>query len=125
MKLPFYVPALVSIIALVVVFGDRIPSLDWISQKPDTVTYVFEKSDSPMPSYVTTAFNKLNRSGIVATYYEKDTKDGSDETPEQYKVPLEAAQSAGMPALVVLAYDKVVRVVKEPKTEQEILEAAK
>lgn len=93
--------------------------------KVDAVVYVYEKDESAVPSPVMAALNTLNRQGIVATLFEDDTKDGTGETPEQYKVPFAAAKEAGMPALVATAGEKVVRVVKSPKTEAEVLEAAK
>jgi hypothetical protein len=61
---------------------------------------------------------------VVATVFEDDTRDGSGEVPDQYKVPLAAAQQAGLPALVVTAGDKVLKVAKDPKTEAEVMEAA-
>ncbi len=93
--------------------------------KPTAATYVYEKDDSVVPSPVMVALNQLNRAGIVATIFEEDTVNGDGETPAQYKVPLAAAKEAGPPALVVTAGDKVLRVVKSPKTAEEVLEAVK
>lgn len=93
--------------------------------KPTAVTYVYEKDQNPVPSPVLVALNTLNRTGLIATVFEKDTKDGTGETPEQYKVPLAAANAAGLPALVVTAGDKVIRTVKAPATAEAVLEAAK
>lgn len=93
--------------------------------KATAATYVFEKDDGGVPAPVTAALSKLNSSGIRATPFEEDTTDGSGEVPDQYKVPLKAAQEAGLPALVVTAGARVLRVVKEPKTEAEVLEAVK
>lgn len=125
MKLPAIVPVLVSILALVVMFGDYLPSFNLIQDKADAVTYVYEKSDHALPSYVTVALNKLNREGVLATYFEVDIQDGDQQVPDQYKVPLEAAQEAGLPSLVVLADGEAVKTIKDPKTELEILEAVK
>jgi hypothetical protein len=71
------------------------------------------------------ALDKLNRREppIMATAFEEDTKDATGETPHQYKPALIAAQAAGLPALVVQAGDKVLKVVKAPKTDTEVLEA--
>ena len=51
--------------------------------------------------------------------------DGSDEIPDQYKAALLEAKSVGLPALVVLSGDKVVRSVKDPRTESAVMEAVK
>lgn len=96
-----------------------------VENKPTAVTYVYEKDETAVPAPVKAAINTLNKQGIVATLFEDDTVDGTGETPEQYKVPLAAAKEATLPALVVTAGSKVIRVVKNPKTEAEVLEAAK
>jgi hypothetical protein len=89
------------------------------------VTYTFEKSDAGIPPPVAAALDKLNRQGIVATHDEIDTTDGTEQVPDQYKVSRPAAKAVGLPALVVMAKDKVVRTVKAPTTEEQVLEAAK
>lgn len=93
--------------------------------KPTAATYVYEKDETAVPSPVRSALSTLNKNGIVATEFEEDTVNGDGETPAQYRVPLAAAKAAGPPALVVTAGDKVLRVVKSPKTAEEVLEAAK
>jgi hypothetical protein len=95
--------------------------------KPTTAThatYVYEKDVTAVPSPVAAGLNRLNREKkIVATLFEEDTVDGTGQTPEQYVVPLKAAQSAGLPALVVTAGAAVLKVVKAPTTEAAVLEA--
>jgi len=91
--------------------------------KATAATYVFEKDSTGIPGAVLSAINKLNRRGITATNHEVDTVDGSGEIPDQYKVPVAAAKVAGLPSLVVTAGEKVLRVVKDPKTEEAVLEA--
>lgn len=96
--------------------------------KASAVTLVYEKDLHVIPSQVSAALNVLNRQGIIANPFEDDTVDGNGETPDQYKVPLAAAKDAGFPAssvLVVTAGATVLRTVKSPKTEQEVLEAVK
>lgn len=89
-------------------------------------TYVFEKDDGMPPSPVRVALNRINReTSIIATEFEQNSFDGSDEIPDQYKAALASAKAEGLPALVVLAGDKVVRVVKAPKTELSVMEAVK
>lgn len=89
------------------------------------VTYVYEKDVTAIPSPVAAGLNRLNREKkIVATLFEEDTVDGTGQTPEQYRVPLSAAQAAGLPALVVTAGATVLKVVKAPTTEQQVMEAA-
>lgn len=88
------------------------------------VVYTYEKGDTAIPSGVTTALDALNRLEIVATKDEIDTIDGEGDTPDQYKASRPAAKAAGLPALVVLSGDKVLRVVKDPKDKAQVMEAA-
>ena len=92
---------------------------------PDQVVYTYEKDQGDVPNPVQAALNVLNRQGIRATIDEADATDGPGETPDQYKVSRPAAKAAGLPALVVLDDGKVVRVVKDPKTAEAVMEAAK
>lgn len=93
-------------------------------EKATAATFVYEKDQHALPPPVLAALNRLNRErGIVATVLEADTKDGTGEVPEQYKVPLAAAKEAGLPALVVTGLKGVIRVVKDPKTEQAVMDA--
>lgn len=105
--------------------GIKLPSIVAPAAKVTAVVYVYEKDEGSVPPAVLAALDRLNRQGVVATAFEEDTVDGSGETPEQYKIALADARKAGLPALVVLAGDRFVRVVKSPKTEEEVLEAAK
>lgn len=89
-------------------------------------TYVYEKDKGMPPSPVRVALNRINReTSIIATEFEQNSFDGSDEIPDQYKAALSAAKADGLPALVVLSGDKVVRIVKAPTTETQVLEAVK
>ena len=92
--------------------------------KATAATYVFEKNETVVPPPVLAALDQLNSQGIVATVFEDDTTDGTEEVPEQYKVPLAAAREAGLPALVVTADKVVLRLVKDPRTEKQVMEAA-
>jgi len=93
------------------------------AEKATAATYVYEKDDTAVPSEVKVALDKLNRERkIVATVFEQDEKDGTGDTPEQYKVPLAAAKQAGLPALVATAGAKVLKVVKDPKTVAAVME---
>ena len=101
--------------------------------KPDTpspttpataATYIHEKDDSPVPSAVRVALDRLNRErNIRATEFEDDATDGDGDVPEQYKVPLAAARQAGLPAFVVTAGSDVLKVVRDPRTEAQVFEA--
>lgn len=92
--------------------------------KPTGIVYVYEKDQGGVPSPVSVALDKLNRKGILATTFEEDTVDGTGQTPDQYRVPLKAAQEAGLPAVVATNGDKVLRVVKAPTQEAQVLELA-
>lgn len=100
-------------------------SVPWISVKATAVVYTYEKDQGVVPSAVAVALDKLNRQGIRATEDEVDNVDGTNEVPDQYKASRPAAKQAGLPALVVLGGDKVLRVVKAPTTQAAVLEAAK
>ena len=72
-----------------------------MTTKPTAAIYIYEKDQGGIPAAVSAALSKLNATGLRATTFEEDTVDGSGSVPEQYRVPLEAAQKAGLPALVV------------------------
>jgi hypothetical protein len=101
------------------------PSTPTVSpEKATAVTYVYEKDKTAIPVQVLVGINRLNREKkVVASHFEEDATDGDEQVPDQYKVPLKAAQEAGLPALVVTAGDKVLKVVKDPKTEAEVIGA--
>lgn len=106
--------------------GGNVPGLPSFATKPTAVVYTFEKDSGSVPPPVLAALDKLNRQGIVATNDEVDTPDGTGDVPDQYKVSRPAAVAAGLPALVVMGGDKVIRVVKPvPDTEAGCLEAVK
>jgi len=103
-----------------------LPSIIAPANQVTAVTYVYEKDSGGVPSGVLVALDRLNRENkILATAFEDDTLNGSGETPAQYKIALAAANEAGLPALVVQADSKVVRVVKAPNTDSQVLEAAR
>lgn len=86
------------------------------------VTYVYEKDDTVVPSEVMSGINRLNREKkVTASIVDDDVKDGNGETPEQYKAPIEASKKDGLPILVATNGATVVRVVKNPKTEAEVV----
>lgn len=90
------------------------------------VTYVYEKDSNPVPSGVGVALSRINKESpeIVATEFEDDTTDGDGQVPDQYAAALRAAKEDGLPALVVEGSDgSVLRVVRSPKTESDVMEA--
>ena len=127
MKKPSAITVALLLAALWLTFGQTggctLPTP--FTPKVTAATYVYEKGDTPIPSPVLAAIDKLNRLGILATTFEQDTKDGTGDVPEQYKAARTAAMNVGLPALVVVAGEKVLRTVKEPKTEEAVLEAVK
>ncbi len=106
-------------------FGGKLP--DNLNPAPTVkataATFVYEKDDTAIPSPVLAALNQLNRRGIVATTFDDDIVDGTGEVPKQYAVALAESRKSGLPVLVVQAGDEVVKVVKNPTTEQAVLEA--
>lgn len=99
-------------------------SLPSINSKTTQATYVYSAQHHTIPGPVSAGLQALNKQGIVATTFEVDTKDGTGEVPEQYKVAVSAAKEP--PAVVYQAGDKVLRVLKVTKdtTQAEIVEAA-
>lgn len=98
-----------------------------ILNTPTTITaavYVYEKDEGPVPVGVYSGIERLNREkNILASLFEKDTIDGTGETPEQYKPALSAAKARSIPSLVVLSGTNAVSIVEKPQTEADILEA--
>lgn len=115
---------LLILVMVWLLLGGGIPSIG-PSQKATAATYVYEKDDTAIPSQVLLALDKLNRREppILATPFEEDTLDGNNQTPAQYQVAVKAARDAGLPSLVVQAGDKVLKVVKAPTTEAQVMEA--
>ena len=112
---------LLIIVALFMFGGDSSP----LGPSVTSVVYVYEKDDTAVPSEVMAGINRLNREKkITATVIDDDVKDGEGQTPDQYKVPIEAANKSGLPSLVAVNGSTVVRVVKNPTTEQQVWEAA-
>lgn len=106
--------------------GCPIPDiLNPLPSQVTAVTYVYEKDDGGVPSPVGSAINTLNRRTppILATIIEDDIVDSSGSIPLQYQTAIKTARDNGLPSLVIQAGDKVLKVLKEPKTEKEILEA--
>lgn len=93
--------------------------------KVTQVTYVYEKDETAVPREVAKALGDINAKylGVVASEFEDDTTAGGGSVPAQYRVALAEARKAGLPALVVQAGGKVLRVVKAPTTEAQVTEA--
>lgn len=123
-KLPDFVTVVLVLAAGWLALGGWVPDFISPSSPPTAATYTFEKDMGGPPGPVLAAMSVLNSKGILATNDEVDATDGDDQVPDQYKVSRPAAVAAGLPALVVMGGDKVLKVVKAPKTEQEVFEAA-
>jgi hypothetical protein len=102
------------------------PTQPPLTRKPTAVTYVYEKDQNLCPRPVAAALQSLNAAGgIVASDFDKDVVDGTGAVPDQYRVALDAAIKVGLPALVVQSGAAVIRVVKDPKTAEQVAEAIK
>lgn len=111
--------------ALVLVFGGGGDSPAPLKTTPTAATYVYEKDDTAISSQVAAGLVRLNRErNIQATLFEEDTLDGEGQVPDQYKIALAEALKVGLPTLVITADDKVLKVVKDPKTEEQVWGAA-
>ncbi len=97
-----------------------------VSTKLTAVTYFYEKDvTGAVPAQVLSAISALNLKGILATNLDVGATDGTNEVADQYKVSLPAAKAAGLPAMVFVSGEKVVKILKDPKTEQEVLSVVK
>lgn len=94
-------------------------------------TYVYEKDQSGgVPPGVQHALGEINKAGKVsAAAFDVDVVDSTLKTPPQYKIAVDAAKTAGLPALVVQAGEKVVKTLTHtkdsPLTAEQVLEAVK
>lgn len=91
------------------------------SSKITDAVYIYEKDSGSVPPAILAGLSELNKKGVLATTFEQDTLDGSQQVPDQYRVALEAAKKEGLPALVFSSSGRVVRVLKNPNTQEEIL----
>lgn len=95
-----------------------------LSPAATAATYVYEKDDTAVPNPVRAALDKLNRrEGFIATAEDDDAVDATGAIADQYKVPFATAKTSGIPVLVVTAGDTVLKIVKDPKTEEDVLQA--
>ncbi len=91
--------------------------------KPTKATYVYEKDDTDIPTGISVAIDKLNRQGILASIFEEDTLDNDGTIPTQYIKAKAEATKVGLPALVIESDKVVLKVIKAPQTETEVLES--
>ena len=98
-----------------------------VSTSITAATYVYEKDQSGgVPPGVQFALREINQAGkISAAAIEADVVDSTGNTPRQYKIAVEAAKAAGLPALVVQAGEKVAQTVSAPLTSEQVMEAVK
>ena len=92
---------------------------------PDTVCVIYESSDTIPPPYVTGALGNLQADGLQTRIFDKDVVTGGGQVPKALKDAIDKANQNGLPALVILSKGKVIKVQDLPKTESEIIEAAK
>lgn len=98
------------------------------STRPTAAVYIYEKDRHSPPRAVQAALDKINRdgvSGVVGSLHEQDATTGDGQVPAQYRTQLQAARAAGLPALVVSAGDQVLRVIRDPQTEADVMEAVR
>ena len=127
MKLEINPYTLIGIVGIVYILMNNGVGLPGMTGQPAQVVYVYEKDSNPVPRPVAGALMAINadeESGIEATEFEDDTVDGGGDVPEQYKAALRAARKSGLPALVVLdADDRIIEVVSNPTTEEQVMES--
>jgi hypothetical protein len=108
----------------------ELPTLLWVTPvvSPAKVTaapYIYEGKQTSVPPPVSSALSKLNAMDIMATAIDDDVVNAGGKIPKQYEKAIPAAREAGLPCLVVMAGDKVVKIVKGPTTEEQVLGAVK
>lgn len=113
------------IVALMILHAARGSGVGIVAPKATAAVYVYEQRSGEIPNAVLAAIDKLNRQNIVATTFDVDTTNGGEQVPAQYAAAVPAAKEAGLPALVVSAGLKVLRTVKAPQTEDDVLGAVK
>ena len=102
----------------------ELPPAPTPTTKATAATYVYDVRSSSIPPAVLAGLNRLNREKkILATLYEDNANSGSGEVPAQYKLAYEAAKAAGLPPLIVTDGKSVLKVVKDPKTVEQIMES--
>lgn len=107
--------------------GPSQPPTPGPNQKATAAIYVYEKSQTAIPRAVAAAISKINversSQGFVGSIIEQDVTTGTGQQPAFAKAAIEAAKKEGLPALVILNGNEVVRIVKNPQTEQQVTEA--
>lgn len=109
--------------ALLIVHAIKGGGVSIVAPQATAAVYVYEQRSGSVPPAVLAGIDQLNKRNILATTFDVDTIDGTGQVPDQYVVPLAAAKELGLPALVVLAGNAVVRSVKAPTTEADVLGA--
>ena len=104
---------------------DPVDPTDPDDLKVTRVVYIYEKDDTAVPPGVLAALDELNRDGIQATTFEEDTKNSEGEVPLQYRSALMEAQRIGLPSLVILSKDTVIRTLRNPLIKEQVLEVVR
>jgi hypothetical protein len=114
----------VGLLAVILVLHVGRSHVGRLAPQPTAAVYVYEKDEGTPPAAILAGLDQLNRRGLTATTFEDDSINGRGEIPRQYKSAVPAARTAGLPALVLLAGDRVLRVTK-PTTETQVAELAR
>lgn len=86
--------------------------------------YVHEKDGGSTPPPVQAAIDELNVPPFSATIHEVDGKNPNQQVPEQYKFAVPAAKADGLPSFVWMGTGgKVVKLVKNPQTYEQVMES--
>ena len=87
-------------------------------------TYYYEQRTGDPTPEVTKAIDKLNARDITADMQDIDAVVENGKVKKQYEITYPEAKKAGVPVWVTRSETKVLSVVKDPKTEEDILETA-
>ena len=100
--------------------GEFVPTL----KNPTAGHYVYEKDETQVPAGVQSAMNRYQTElGLQASVVDIHVVDGDGQTPEQYATAFPAAKEHGLPCLVILASDEVLKIIADPRTEEQAMEA--
>ena len=89
-------------------------------QSPDRAVVVYESEGYTVPPFVQSV---LRDSGIDSIVIDQDVVTGDGKTPESVAAAIAAAQENGLPAVVLLRGDRVVRAFDVPATAEQLQEA--
>lgn len=120
---------LIILVLLLLKNGGSFPNVISIPTRKIThLVYVFEKDKTAKPPDVEYALIKINNdsnSEVVAYPFEWDDTSGDDDLSPTNLAAKEKAKEIGLPCLISLSGNEVIKWVKDPKTEEDVFNLLK